>query len=53
MPLSEAAILAYEKKEKFQNASDPDFDLMLQASFVSILKPLPHLAQFLHLSAVR
>ena len=37
------------KAENFQNAPKPNFDLY--ASFVPILKPLPHSAQFLHVSA--
>ena len=53
MPLSEAAILASEQKQKiFEMPPNLILIYMLQASFVPILKPLPHLAQFLHLSAV-
>ena len=52
MPLSEAAILAWEQKQKiFEMPPSLILIFMLQASFVPILKPLPHLAQFLHVSA--
>ena len=53
MPLSEAAILAWEQKQKiFKMPPSLILIFMLYASFVPILKPLPHLAQFLHVSAV-
>ena len=40
------------KAKNFRNAPKPNFDIYVKTSFVPILKPLPHLAQFLHLSAV-
>ena len=49
MPLCEAAHIGVRTKaENFRNVPTS----MLQASFVPILKPLPHLAQFLHVSAI-
>ena len=53
MSLSEAAILASEQKQKiFEMPPRLILIFMLQASFVPILKPLPHLVQFLQVSAV-
>ena len=47
MPLSDAAILAYEQKQNiFEMPQTFIFIFILQASFVSILKPLLHLGQF-------
>ena len=49
MPLSEAAILAYEQKQKIFEIPRRRFLIcVVSASFVTILTPLPHLAQFLH-----
>ena len=53
MPLSEAAILAYEQKQGiFEMPLKRFLICLVSASFVPILKPLPHLEQFLHVSAV-
>ena len=53
MPLPEAAILAYKQKQPFLEIPLTQIlIIMLQASFVPILKALKHLAQFLHMSAV-
>ena len=52
MPLPEPAILAYEQKQKiFEMPPSLILMFLLQASFVPILEPLPHLAQVLHVSS--
>ena len=40
------------KAEKFQHVPDSNLIFVFQASFVQILKPLLHLLQYLHVSAV-
>ena len=53
MPLSKAAISAYQQKQKiFKMPLTLILIFMLQASFVPILKLLAHLAQFLNVTVV-
>ena len=53
MPLSEAAIMAYEEKLNIFNMSPSRILTYLEPGlFVSNFTLLPHLAQFLHVSAL-
>ena len=52
MPLSEVAILAYEQKHIILEMPPTLILIFMLKAFLPILKPLPHSAQFLHVSAV-